>query len=127
MKDPENVTTVVGRIKEEEDALDQSVALNKIVIRLLKTKAQENKRLWIALILSILVNLLIVGGFLWYESQWEYTTTTTTTEVTQESDDDGSNVLQVGDHSQMFFGLGEDNVNGGTIGESNNDNQDSKP
>lgn len=122
MKDPENVTTDVGRIKEEEDALDQSVALNKIVIRLLKTKAQENKRLWIALILSILVNLFIVGGFLWYESQWEYTTTTTT-EVTQESEEDGLNLLQVGDNSRMFFGLGEDAENGETDGE-NNYNQD---
>lgn len=122
MKDPENVTADVGRIKEEEDALDQSVALNKIVIRLLKTKAQENKRLWIALILSILVNLFIVGGFLWYESQWEYTTTTTT-EVTQESEEDGLNLLQVGDNSRMFFGLGEDTENGETNSE-NNYNQD---
>ena len=120
MNETENITDALGIIKEEEDALDQSVALNKIVMQLLKTKAQENKRLWIALVISLLVNLLIVGGFLWYESQWEYTTTTTT-EVMQESEDTGSNLLQVGDNSRMFFGLGEDDEDGQAISEDNND------
>lgn len=123
MKETENITDALGKIKEEENALDQSVALNKIVMQLLKTKAQENKRLWIALVISILINLLIVGGFLWYESQWEYTTTTT--EVMQDSEDAGTNLLQVGDNSRMFFGLGEDNVDGQAISEDNN--SDSQP
>ncbi len=117
MKTNENITDTIGKIREEENALDQSVALNKIVTQLLKTKAQENKRLWIALVISILVNLLIVGGFLWYESQWEYTTTTT--EVVQDSEDSGSNVLQVGDNSRMFFGLGEDDTDGQANSEDN--------
>lgn len=125
MKEPENITDALGKIKEEEDALDQSVALNKIVMQLLKTKAQENKRLWVALVISILVNLLIVGAFLWYESQWEYTTTTTT-EIMQDSEDNGSNMLQVGDNSRMFFGLEEDDANGETISEDNN-NSDTQP
>lgn len=125
MKDNKNITESLGKIKEEEDALDQSVALNRIVLQLLKTKAQETKRLWVALIISILVNLCIVGGFLWYESQWEYTTTTTT-EVSQESEDTGSNVLQFGDNSRMFFGLEEDDVDGQTISENNN-NSNSQP
>lgn len=117
MKTAENIADTIGRIKEEENALDQSVALNKIITQLLKTKAEENKRLWIALVISILINLLIVGGFLWYESQWEYTTTTT--EVVQDSEDSGSNVLQVGDNSRMFFGLGEDDTDGQTNSEDN--------
>lgn len=125
MKEPENITDALGKIKEEEDALDQSVALNKIVMQLLKTKAQENKRLWVALVISILVNLFIVGAFLWYESQWEYTTTTTT-EVTQESEDNENNMLQVGDNSRMFFGLEEDDANDETISEDNN-NSDTQP
>lgn len=125
MKNTENVTDVLGQIKEEEDALDQSVALNKIVMQLLKTRAQECKRLWIALIVSILMNLLIVGGFLWYESQWEYTTTTTSTEVQQDSGEDGLNMLQVGDNSRMVLGLGEDTVNGQTVGEGDNNHSDS--
>ena len=125
MKNTENVTDVLGQIREEEDALDQSVALNKIVMQLLKTRAQECKRLWIALIVSILMNLLIVGGFLWYESQWEYTTTTTSTEVQQDSGEDGLNMLQVGDNSRMVLGLGEDTVNGQTVGEGDNNHSDS--
>lgn len=118
MKETENITDALVKIKEEENALDQSVALNKIVMQLLKTKAQENKRLWIALVISILVNLAIVGGFLWFNSQWEYTTTTT--EVTQESEDTGTNLLQVGDNSRMFLGIGEDDINDQTISEDNN-------
>ncbi len=119
MNNTEQVIDAVGKIKEEEDALDQSVALNKIVVNLLKTKAEENKRLWIALVLSILVNLAIVGGFLWYESQWEYTTTTTT-DVVQDTDGEGSNLLQVGDGSRMVFGLEEETSNGEAISEDNN-------
>jgi len=123
MNGAENITSALSQIKEQEDALDQSIALNKIVMQLLKTKAKESKRLWIALITSILVNLAIVGGFLWYESQWEYTTTTTT-EVTQESEDDGLNLLQVGDNSRMFFGAEEDS-NDQAVSENNYD-QDSE-
>ena len=119
MNNTEQVIDAVGKIKEEEDALDQSVALNRIVVNLLKTKAEENKRLWIALVLSILVNLAIVGGFLWYESQWEYTTTTTT-DVVQDTDGEGSNLLQVGDGSRMVFGLGEEASNGEANSENNN-------
>ena len=125
MRNNENIADALGEIKEEEDALDQSVALNKIVMQLLKTRAQECKRLWIALIVSILMNLLIVGGFLWYESQWEYNTTTTSTEVQQDSGEDGLNMLQVGDNSRMVLGLGEDTVNGQTVGEGDNNHSDS--
>ena len=123
MKQAENVTNVLGEMMEEEDALNQSVALNRIVMQLLKTRAQECKRLWIALIISILVNLAIVGGFLWYESQWEYSTTTT--EVQQDSGEDGLNMLQVGDNSRMIFGLGEDDTDGQAISQSND--QDTQP
>lgn len=123
MKNTENVTDVLGKIKEEEDALDQSVALNRIVMELLKTRAKENKRLWIALVISILINLFIVGGFLWYESQWEYTTTTT--EVQQDSGEDGLNMLQVGDNSRMVLGLGEEDVNGQAISQGNNKDTES--
>ena len=60
----------VESIKSEEEALDQSMAVNRIAMQLLKDRAQDCKRLWIALIISILVNLCFIGGFLWYESQW---------------------------------------------------------
>lgn len=128
MRNNENIADALGEIKEEEDALDQSVALNKIVMQLLKTRAQECKRLWIALVISILVNLAIVSGFLWYESQWEYTTTTTdSTEVQQDSEDNGLNLLQVGDNSRMLFGL-EEGEDGQAVSKDNqNHNQDSQP
>lgn len=53
-------------LKSEEDALDQSIALNKITMKLLHDRAADCKRLWIALVISILVNLAIVAAFLWY-------------------------------------------------------------
>lgn len=76
------------KLREEQGALDQSIALNKITMKLLHDRAADCKRLCIALVISILVNLSIVGGFLWYGSQWDYTTTTTeTTTVTQDIGD----------------------------------------
>lgn len=53
-------------LKSEEDALDQSIALNKITMKLLHDRAADCKRLCIALVISILVNLAIVASFLWY-------------------------------------------------------------
>ncbi len=126
MRSNEQVADQISKLKEEEDALDQSIALNKIVMNLLKTKAQENKRLWIALVISILVNLAIVGGFLWYESQWEYFTETTT-EVVQDTTGEGSNLLQVGDGSRMVFGLEEEALNGETISEDHDNDQIQNP
>lgn len=119
MKRTEQVVDQISKLKEEEDALDQSIALNKIIMNLLKTKAQENKRLWIALVISILVNLAIVGGFLWYESQWDYFAETTT-DVVQDTRGEGSNLLQVGDSSRMVFGLEEEESNGEAISEDYN-------
>lgn len=53
-------------LESEEDALDQSIALNKITMKLLHDRAADCKRLWTALVISILVNLAIVASFLWY-------------------------------------------------------------
>lgn len=53
-------------LESEEDALDQSIALNKITMKLLHDRAADCKRLWIALVISILVNLALVAAFLWY-------------------------------------------------------------
>lgn len=73
----------IEEMENEGEALNQSLALNKVIINLLKQQRETNKRMFIALIVSILVNLAIVGGFLWYESQWEYTETK---EITQEQE-----------------------------------------
>ena len=66
MKRTEQVVDQISKLKEEEDALDQSIALNKITMKLLHDRAADCKRLWIALVISILVNLAIVASFLWY-------------------------------------------------------------
>ena len=55
----------IEEMENEEEALNQSLALNKAIINLLKQQRETNKRMFITLIVSILVNLAIVGGFLW--------------------------------------------------------------
>lgn len=88
----------LNQLREETEALDQSIALNKITMKLLHDRAADCKRLWIALVISILVNLALVGGFLWYESEWDYTTETTT--ITQDTGEGtGNNVYQAGENA----------------------------
>lgn len=101
-------------LKEEQGALDQSIALNKITMKLLHDRAADCKRLWIALVISILVNLFIVGGFLWYESQWDYTTTTTeTTTITQDTGEGtGNNVYQAGENATYQQGASDTDAGG---------------
>lgn len=82
----------IEEMENEGEALNQSLALNKVIINLLKQQRETNKRMFIALIVSILVNLAIVGGFLWYESQWEYTETK---EITQEASGNDSDINNV--------------------------------
>lgn len=82
----------IEEMENEEEALNQSLALNRVIINLLKQQRETNKRMFIALIVSILVNLAIVGGFLWYESQWEYTETK---EITQEVSGNDSDIKNV--------------------------------
>lgn len=61
------------------DALEQSIALTEIVKDLLQSTKQHLNRVYVVLIISILVNLIIVGAFLWYESQFTYEKETTVT------------------------------------------------
>lgn len=82
----------IEEMENEGEALNQSLALNKVIINLLKQQRETNKRMFIALIVSILVNLAIVGGFLWYESQWEYTETKEITQEVSGNDSDVNNV-----------------------------------
>ena len=82
----------IEEMENEGEALIQSLALNKVIINLLKQQRETNKRMFIALIVSILVNLAIVGGFLWYESQWEYTETKEITQEVSGNDSDINNV-----------------------------------
>lgn len=67
--------------KVKEDALEQSIALTEVVKDLLKSTKQHLNRVYIVLIISILSNLIIVGAFLWYESQFTYEKETTVTQT----------------------------------------------
>lgn len=47
-------------ILKESDALNQSTALNKIVLKLLKDTKAENFRLWLALLLLMIITTFLV-------------------------------------------------------------------
>lgn len=81
-----------GEIRTEEEALDQSIALNRIVMAMLEQQKSNNKRLFIALVISLFINLAIVGGFLYYNSLFDYSDTVTTT-VDQAVEGDGSDIV----------------------------------
>ena len=49
-------------IQDEKDALDQYSALTHIVLDMLESKKRECKLFFIALIFSLVVNVVIVGG-----------------------------------------------------------------
>ena len=94
-------------LRESEDALDQSIALNRIVMTMLESKRREDAWLRILLIISLLVNVVISCIFITYESQ--FTTTTTTEEITIEQDTgegSGNNIYQGGEYAQYIQGEG---------------------
>ena len=99
MNPEQNPLEGLGEVRDEKDALDQSIALNRIVMTMLQHQKESNKRMFIALIISLIINACIVAGFLYYESLWEYETTTTT--VTQEVEGEGSDINNVQGNQYM--------------------------
>lgn len=89
----------IDSIKDEEDALDQSMAVNRIVMQLLKDRAADCKRLWIALVISIIVNLVSISAFLQYESQWECNVCETTSVVQDANKPGSNNIYQSGENA----------------------------
>ena len=73
-------------LKDKKDALDQYSALTHIVLDMLESKKRECKMFFVALLCSLFVNVIIVVGFLYCESQWEYSDTVTTTTEQEVSD-----------------------------------------
>lgn len=84
----------IDQIKGEDDAIDQSLALVRVSMSLIKTLKEANKRMFVALAISLLVNLVTIAGFLYYESQWETTETITTT-TTQGVEGDSAEINNV--------------------------------
>ena len=54
---------------KKSDELNQSVAVIEICKDLLEHKKRDTKILFVALIISLCMNLAIVGAFLWYGSR----------------------------------------------------------
>ncbi len=121
-----NENEYLQQLKSEDGALDQSLALSKITMGLLHDRAADCRRLWIALIISIALNLCTVIGFLWYESQWERSETITTTVTQDTQDGTGNNIYQSGkDASYTQYNSKEDVLNGETNNNNyTDDNQD---
>lgn len=115
---PDTPIKELDALRKEGDALDQSVALNRIVMTMLESKRREDFWLRIILIISLLANIAITGIFTWYESGW--TTTATTTTVTQDTGEgSGNNVYQAGENADYIQGNSEEVT---PNGETNSDN-----
>lgn len=112
--------TDLNEMKEKE-ALDQSVALNRIVLNMLESKRKEDFWLRIILIISILSNILISCIFVGYENQFTTEKTVTTTTVTQDTGEgEGNNVYQSGEHANYVQGSTEEVTPDGETNDQNN-------
>ena len=88
-----------------QDALDQSIALNKIALTMLESKRREDLWIRIILLVSILVNIAISVVFISYEAQFTTEKTVTTTWVEQDTGEgDGNNIYQAGERARYFEG-----------------------
>lgn len=121
---PDTPIKELGALRKEEDALDQSVALNRIVMTMLESKRREDFWLRIILIISLLVNIVIAGIFVVYESQWQYTETTATTVTQDTGEGSGNNVYQAGENANYIQGNSEEVTSNGETNSDNHQNGD---
>lgn len=110
-------------MKTEEDALDQSIALNHIVMTMLESKRREDFCLRLVLIVSILVNLVICIVFVQYEKNMTTTETVATTVEQDTGDGNGNNVFQSGERAKYVQGNSE-GVNYGEANHNSDNNED---
>lgn len=110
-------------MKTEEDALDQSIALNHIVMTMLESKRREDFWLRLILIISILVNLVICIIFVQYEKHMTTTETVTTTVEQDTGEGSGNNVFQSGESAKYVQGNSEE-VNYGEADHNSDNNED---
>lgn len=121
---PDTPIKELDALRKEEDALDQSVALNRIVMTMLESKRREDFWLRVILIISLLVNIVIAGIFVVYESQWQYTETTTTTVTQDTGEGSGNNVYQAGENANYIQGNSEEVTSNGETNSDNHQNGD---
>ena len=111
-------------LRKEEDALDQSVALNHIVMTMLESKRREDFWLRIILIISILANVLIAAIFVQYEKGMTTTETITTTVEQDTGEGSGNNVYQSGESANYIQGNSEEVTPNGEANYPNNADSD---
>ena len=106
-------------LRKSDDALDQSVGLNRILLTMIENQKRTHRWLCILLAISLVCNVLMCGIFIAYESQF-VTETITTTTIEQDTDGPGNNVYQSGENAQYVQeGVTED---GETDGHDYSDN-----
>lgn len=115
------IDDMMKELEKEQDTLSQVAVVARIMNDVSSQYEKYFKRMWAVLIASIIANLLIVGAFLWYESQWETTTTTTTTVEQDTGTGSGNNVYQSGESAQ-YHESQKDGVNDGEAENNNGDN-----
>lgn len=121
---PDTPIKKLDELRNEEDALDQSLALNKIVMTMLESKRREDFWLRWILIISLLVNVVISGIFIAYESQFTVTPgTTETTAITQDTGEgNGNNVYQSGENASYNQDRKEEVKSDGTANSDSSEN-----
>lgn len=108
-------------IEDEKKTLEHAVEVSRLMADVLEHHERENKRLWRALIVSLVCNVIIAACMLWTVQNFQTVannamehaletvaeigvttdeSTTTTTEVTQDTGEgNGNNVYQAGENS----------------------------
>lgn len=122
---PDTPISELDSLQDEKDALDQSIALNRIVMTMLESKRREDAWKSIILVISLLVNIVIAGIFIAYEKDMQDTwTTTETTTVSQDTGEgSGNNVYQAGENANYNQGFPKEVTDDGeTNGDSNQNN-----
>ncbi len=126
MENNKKYETLMQELSNENDALKQSVIIGRIIQDSIDKTVERNHRIikWLVwlLALSIAVNVIIVGAFLWYESQMETATTTTTVE--QDTGTGNGNAVYLSGESAQYhdYQPKKDGVNNGETESNNSDN-----
>lgn len=69
-----------------------SDALTQLFKDLYESKKKEVKLLFVLLVISMVMNLIEVTAFMYFQSRWDYETTTTTT-TTQQVDGEENSIV----------------------------------
>lgn len=85
-------------------------ALIELMKDMLSYKRKEARYLFIALITVVIMNLLMVGAFLYFESHMVTTTTTTTTQTVDGEENDIVNEKKIPNNTNIWYNKKGDRV-----------------